>query len=92
MIKEGQHSCVEAGLCLQGGALMQHDNGVLETASHHHTYLTSTPHPPISVTLKPRDPQGEECTESTYPVNFCFSLGGSELRQAAWPGLLPFVR
>lgn len=91
MIKEGQHSCVEAGLCLQGGALMQHDNGVLETASHHHTYLTSTP-PPISVTLKPRDPQGEECTESTYPVNFCFSLGGSELRQAAWPGLLPFVR
>lgn len=37
MIKEGPHSSVEAGFCLQWGTLMQHDNTVLESASHHHT-------------------------------------------------------
>lgn len=34
MIKEGLRSCVEAGFCLQRGTLIQHDNAVLESASH----------------------------------------------------------
>lgn len=93
MIKEGQHSCVEAGFCLQRGTLMQHDNSVLETASHQHT--SPDLHLPLPPSLPSQASTGEEMQEVCLPSAVSLlprwqEAWGSALCQTT-PEHLPYV-